>query len=103
MQVFHTAGVPPSLGRIILAIIGWTRNKSVALTNSVTAKRTGMRGNLSTPRSGGSAGIKGKLNLQDPRVERPPVIITGGHFEGQQQGVAGLRRVEHPVHPQPGR
>ena len=36
MQVFHTAGVPPSSGRIILPTIGWTRNSSVAPTNSVT-------------------------------------------------------------------
>src|SRR5262249_26782611 len=43
MQVFQTAGVPPSRGRIILAMIGWTRNRRVALTKSVSAKssRTG--------------------------------------------------------------
>src|SRR5438094_9802860 len=41
MQVFQTAGVPPNFGRIILAIIGCTRNSSTALTNSVTANRTG--------------------------------------------------------------
>jgi hypothetical protein len=44
MQVFQTAGVPPSAGRIILAIIGWTRNSRVALTNSVRAKRTAKEG-----------------------------------------------------------
>src|SRR5437870_5313031 len=39
MQVFHTAGVPPSSGSTILAIIGWTKNRSVELRNSVTASR----------------------------------------------------------------
>ncbi len=39
MQVFHTAGVPPSLGNTILAIIGWTRNSKLALTKSVQAKK----------------------------------------------------------------
>ena len=38
MHVFHTAGVPPSSGRIICAIIGWTTNSSEALTKSVNAK-----------------------------------------------------------------
>jgi len=41
MQVFQTAGVPPKRGKIILAIIGWMRNNSVALTNIVTANNQG--------------------------------------------------------------
>src|SRR5438270_9391948 len=41
MHVFHTAGVPPSSGRIIFPTIGWTRNRSVALTNSVTPNSFG--------------------------------------------------------------
>src|SRR5207302_11197189 len=41
MQVFQTAGVPPREGRIILAIMGWTRKSSVALTNRVMAKSNG--------------------------------------------------------------
>ena len=41
MHVFQTAGVPPSSGRIILPTIGWTRNKRVALTNSVRPKSIG--------------------------------------------------------------
>src|SRR4029077_12949721 len=40
MHVFHTAGVPPSCGRIILPIIGCTRKRSVALTKSVRLKYT---------------------------------------------------------------
>lgn len=39
MHVFQTPGVPPSRGRIILPIIGWTKNKSAALTKRVNAKR----------------------------------------------------------------
>jgi hypothetical protein len=39
MQVFQTAGVPPREGRIIFAIIGWTRKSSVALTKRVMPKR----------------------------------------------------------------
>src|SRR5207244_10584233 len=44
MQVFHTAGVPPSIGNSSLPIIGWTRNSRVALTNSVKANN-GSSGN----------------------------------------------------------
>jgi hypothetical protein len=39
MQVFQTAGVPPRRGKIILAIMGWTRKSKVALTNKVKAKK----------------------------------------------------------------
>ena len=42
MQVFHTAGVPPSLGRINLPTIGWTRKSSKALTNKVAAYKPNM-------------------------------------------------------------
>jgi hypothetical protein len=38
MHVFHTAGVPPSSGSTILAIMGWTTNSSDELRKSVTAK-----------------------------------------------------------------
>ena len=41
MQAFHTAGLPPSSGRIIFPTIGWTMNNSDALTNSVTANSSG--------------------------------------------------------------
>jgi hypothetical protein len=41
MHVFQTAGVPPKRGRIILAIIGWIKNSSRALTKSVMEKRSG--------------------------------------------------------------
>ena len=37
MQVFHTAGVPPKSGVIILPAIGWTKNSKSALTKSVSA------------------------------------------------------------------
>ena len=37
MQVLHTAGVPPSSGRIILPTIGCMTNSRVAPTNSVSA------------------------------------------------------------------
>jgi hypothetical protein len=38
MQVFQTAGVPPNIGRIIFAIMGWTRNKREALRKIATEK-----------------------------------------------------------------
>jgi hypothetical protein len=43
MQVFQTAGVPPRRGSIILATIGWTKKRRVALVNKVMAKRNGKR------------------------------------------------------------
>jgi hypothetical protein len=39
MQVFHTAGVPPSTGSSIFAIIGSTENSKTALTKIVRPKR----------------------------------------------------------------
>ena len=39
MQVFQTAGVPPSRGVIILPMMGWTIIKSVALVKSVIENR----------------------------------------------------------------
>ena len=42
MQVFQTAGVPPSKGSRILPNMGWSTNISVALMNKVPAnKKTG--------------------------------------------------------------
>lgn len=38
IAVFHTCGVPPSIGRIIFENIGWTENNSAALSSSVKAK-----------------------------------------------------------------
>jgi hypothetical protein len=38
MHVFHTAGVPPSTGNSIFAIIGSTEKSKAALTKIVTAK-----------------------------------------------------------------
>src|SRR5574342_675541 len=43
MQVFHTAGVPPSIGRIIFAIIGWTKKSKNALRKIATDQRTAIR------------------------------------------------------------
>src|SRR5262245_50580951 len=82
MQVFQTCGVPPSLGRIILPIIGCTKNSRKALTKRVPAKnsskglppqragsgtRIGSRGErvvkTGRPRSGSSAagpGVDGR-------------------------------------------
>jgi hypothetical protein len=40
MQVFHTAGVPPSTGNSILAIIGSTEKSNAALTKIVKANRS---------------------------------------------------------------
>ena len=39
MHVFHTAGVPPRRGKIILPTIGCTKNKSPALMNKVNANK----------------------------------------------------------------
>src|SRR5947207_1316970 len=39
MQVFQTAGVPPSSGSTILPTIGCTKNSRKALVNRVRAKR----------------------------------------------------------------
>ena len=36
MHVFHTAGVPPSSGSSIFAIIGWIEKRSAELTKIVT-------------------------------------------------------------------
>src|SRR5947209_8228857 len=51
MQVFHTAGVPPSIGNSSLPIIGWTRNSSVALTNSGKANNGSGGNSVSTRRT----------------------------------------------------
>jgi hypothetical protein len=42
MHVFHTAGVPPNSGNIILPTIGSTRNSSDALQNNVKANTPSM-------------------------------------------------------------
>jgi hypothetical protein len=42
MQVFQTAGVPPRIGRIIFAIIGWTKNNDSELTKRVIANSAAM-------------------------------------------------------------
>jgi hypothetical protein len=39
MHVVQTAGEPPYCGSTILAIIGWTRNRRAAPTNTVAANR----------------------------------------------------------------
>jgi hypothetical protein len=44
MHVFQTAGVPPSSGSTIFAIIGWTMKRSEELRNNVAANNTTMRG-----------------------------------------------------------
>jgi hypothetical protein len=43
MQVFHTAGVPPNMGRTIFANIGWTQNRRAELTKRVTENRASKR------------------------------------------------------------
>src|SRR5262245_62402091 len=40
MQVFHTAGAPPSSGSTIFATIGCTTNRRLALTKAVKANNT---------------------------------------------------------------
>src|SRR3982751_1509825 len=91
MQVFHTAGVPPNSGRIILPTIGWTRNSRVALTNSVTPNSFGTdglrgreadarndtwgsRGRRERPARGAGAGRAGRRPPRPPRgpLGRPP-------------------------------
>ena len=62
MQVFHTAGVPPSSGRIILPIIGWTRNSSEALTNSVSGRTAAARELLASVRPGSKQASVAKFN-----------------------------------------
>ena len=52
MHVFQTDGLPPSRGRTILAIIGWTRNSIAAPVKIVMAK-TGSTGET-IPDSGGA-------------------------------------------------
>src|SRR5437763_2767934 len=39
MHVVHTAGVPPSSGSSIFAIIGWSEKRSAERTKMVTPKR----------------------------------------------------------------
>jgi hypothetical protein len=38
MHVFQTEGAPPSNGKIIFAISGWTQKSSAALVNNAAAK-----------------------------------------------------------------
>lgn len=40
MHVFHTAGTPPSNGRTIFPIMGWTPNDNAALKKSVAENNT---------------------------------------------------------------
>jgi hypothetical protein len=46
MQVFHTAGVPPNIGRIIFAIMGCTKNNKKALRKTVTDHTTAMQSSV---------------------------------------------------------
>src|SRR2546423_765885 len=65
MQVFHTSGVPPSNGRIILPIIGWTRNSKGALGNSVSGQARSMtRGGNGAGTAAGGRGGGDELALQ---------------------------------------
>src|SRR5579885_1905346 len=67
MQVFHTAGDPPSIGRIILPIIGSMRNSRSALAKRVDAKTTSMsRGNGATS-SGAGQGVGGQVSVYPTR------------------------------------
>jgi hypothetical protein len=43
MHVFHTAGVPPSSGSNIFAIMGWIEKSSAELTNIVTPNKKRLR------------------------------------------------------------
>jgi hypothetical protein len=40
MQVFQTAGTPPSSGKTIFPIMGWTPNDKAALRKSVAENKT---------------------------------------------------------------
>jgi hypothetical protein len=40
MHVFQTAGVPPSTGSSIFAIMGWTEKSSAELTNIVSPNKS---------------------------------------------------------------
>src|SRR5262245_40844690 len=68
MQVFHTCGVPPSLGKIILPIVGWTRNSMNALTNSVTAKNGRAKGLPPGQAGYGLGGLSGGVRARFPHA-----------------------------------
>jgi hypothetical protein len=46
MHVFQTAGTPPSNGRTIFPIMGWTLNDNAALRKSVAENKTVRRSPL---------------------------------------------------------
>ena len=70
MQVFHTAGVPPSNGRAILANSGWIRNNRAEPTNSVSAKKTG-KGKLRARHAFTSHNLGKKDRKRKRRLGRP--------------------------------
>src|SRR6185312_6443001 len=79
MQAFHTAGLPPSSGRIIFPTIGWTMNSSDALTNSVTANSSGTGGTPVANRAMRTqtgvvllGGSEGELQIDERGVEAHP-------------------------------
>src|SRR5215470_5381861 len=99
MHVLHTAGVPPSSGRIILPTIGCIANNSVAPTKSVTAysRRTAVRSGSPSGRPRAAADSiaasgptsHGRIDRQDcsSRLiwsgagtgEPPGAVLTAGH------------------------
>src|SRR5256885_1630703 len=99
MHVFHTAGVPPRSGSIILPTSGSTRNSNAALKNSVSANtisiRPGGGGKGVSPtgrvkEEGGrmkGAGVAGSSwGPSSFRGQFSSVILQGTHTE-QAQGV----------------
>src|SRR5205823_3237708 len=74
MHVFHTAGVPPSIGSSILPIIGWTRKSSVALTKRVAANK-----NSSGKETSGKGKTKEVGRIKADRSSSALLIRHSGH------------------------
>jgi hypothetical protein len=63
MHVFHTAGVPPSSGSSIFAIIGWIEKRSAELTKIVTPNSSvcGLKTFIASDREDS----KGRINITE--------------------------------------
>lgn len=101
MAVFHTAGLPPRRGRIILATIGCTMNTSAAPTklaaeNSHTRPRRDA-GRSSSPRSGmspagSSRGITAWWDRLDSTSRIPAMVGASGRYGNARiDEVPGIR------------
>src|SRR5262249_54347119 len=82
MQVFHTAGVPPSSGRIIFPTIGWSKNRSAALKNSVRENSTGK---VNTPVKGGR-----RMELTAAAARNPEGLEAGPGSASSPPDESGL-------------